>query len=188
MVPEPRSLYALRFFLVSVLLLTCAAVLSAGLLILIPVDANRPSNRFSGAFVMTTFLLLAGSHFLHRAVAMVRLERQRLFRLCLLRALCAGTLFVAVQVYALASLIQHQHPADSSAPGAAFVVVMAALHGMHFVIALLFLTYVTVQAFADRYDHEYFFGVTVCSRFWHLLAVVWCAILVVMMIVRYYAS
>ena len=66
--------------------------------------------------------------------------------------------------------------------------VIAALHGMHFVIALLFLSYVTVQAFADRYDHEYFFGVTVCSWFWHLLAVVWCAILVVMMIVRYYAS
>ena len=187
MVPEPRSVYALRFFFLAAALLAIAGVLSTALLRLFPVETAKPSNRFSGAFVVSTILLLAGSGCLHRAVAMVRIERQSSFRRWLLRATCAGTLFVAVQVYALVSLIKLQHPDDATAQGAAFIVVLAALHGMHFVIALLFLSHVTVQAFADRYDHEYFFGVVVCSWFWHLLGIAWCAILGVMLIVRFYA-
>ena len=44
-------------------------------------------------------------------------------------------------------------------------------------MALLFVVFVTVNGFADRYDHEYYFGVRVCTAFWHILCVVWLAIL-----------
>jgi len=40
--------------------------------------------------------------------------------------------------------------------------------------------YVTVQALADRYDHEYYWGVTLCAWFWHALGLVWCVILATM--------
>jgi cytochrome c oxidase subunit III len=46
----------------------------------------------------------------------------------------------------------------------------------------LFLVFVTVQGFADRYDHEYYWGVLVCACFWHALGIVWLAILFVLVI------
>jgi hypothetical protein len=54
-----------------------------------------------------------------------------------------------------------------------------ALHAMHFTLALMFLVWVTLGAFADRYDHEYFWGVVVCAWFWHALGIAWGCILIV---------
>lgn len=60
-----------------------------------------------------------------------------------------------------------------------FVLVFVTLHGLHFFVALLCLIFVMLQAYANRYDHEYHWGVTVCSAFWHLLGLAWFAILAV---------
>ena len=168
------------------MLLFVAATLALALVeMFLPAPTALP-NRFSIAFGLSTLLLLFGSGCMFRAVESVRRERQRPFRRWLLLALAAGTLFVSVQTYALTCLIRQQPPDEVSTGAAAFVAVFAALHGMHFVVAMLFLCYVTVQALADRYDHEYFWGVTICSWFWHALGIAWLAILVVMMIARFY--
>ena len=104
----------------------------------------------------------------------------------LIFAIVAGVLFVVTQTYALTCLIRQQKHEDESSSAALFVAVVAMMHAMHFVIALLFLSHVTVQALADRYDHEYYWGVTVMAWFWHGLGIVWLAILVVMAIARFY--
>ncbi len=186
MVPEPRSAYALQFFLLAAFVLTLAVGVSFALFELIPIASPTRPNQFSIAFGVSTWLLFSGSGCIHRAIGFVRRERQRPFRQWLVLALTAGTLFVAVQTYALTCLIQQQHPDDASTGAAAFVAVFATLHVMHFVIALLFLCHITVQAMADRYDHEYFWGVTICGWFWHALVIVWLAILFVLLIARAY--
>ena len=89
------------------------------------------------------------------------------FRRSLIGALVAGTLFVGVQSYGLKCLMRNQ-VADETQTGAnAFIAIMVALHAMHLSLALLFLIWVTLNALADRYDHEYFWGVRVCAWFWH---------------------
>ena len=177
-----RSDFALRFFAVSAVLLIVALTLSSVLRALVPAVDGREPTRFHPAFAVTTLLLFCGSAALSRAVAFVRRERQRPFRRSLMGALLCGTLFVGIQTFALSMLI-HQQPADEASTGAgAFVAVVASLHAMHFVVALLCLVYVTVQAFANRYDHEYYWGVTVCAWFWHALGVAWCAVLAAMVI------
>ena len=186
MVPEPRSAYALRFFLVATSLLLVAAGIAFALLELFPPVSTRSPNQFSSAFGASTVLLLIGSAALFRAIESVRRERQKPFRQWLMLALASGTLFVSTQSYALTSLIRRQTPDEETSGAAAFVAVFAAMHGMHFVIALLFLSYITVQAMADRYDHEYYWGVTISAWFWHALGIVWLAILVVMFIARFY--
>lgn len=187
MVPEPRSAYALQFFLLAATLLATAGGLSLVLIDQLPRDSSVLPNRFSIAFGVSTCLLFSGSGCMFMAVAAVRRERQREFRGWLKMALIAGTLFAGVQTYALTCLMRRQPAEDVEAgAAAAFVAVFAAMHGMHFVIAMLFLSYVTVQAMADRYDHEYFWGVTVCAWFWHALGIAWLAILSVMLIVRFY--
>ena len=187
MVPEPRSLYAVRFFLLAVFLLVVTLGLSLALLWLIPPISTGPSNQFSPAFGISTCLLFMGSGCLFRAIESVRRERQYSFRRWLVLALTSGTLFVAVQTYALTSLIRRHSVNDASTDAAAFVAVITVLHAMHFTIALLFLSHITIQAFSDRYDHEYYWGVTICAWFWHALGIVWVAILVVMLIARFYA-
>ena len=185
MVPEPRSAYALQFFLLAAVVLAAAASLSYVLTETLFVPKLKP-HQFSAAFIVSTGLLMAGSACMFRAVESVRRERQRPFRRWLELALTMGTCFVGVQTYALTCLIRQQPPEEVSTGAAAFVAVFAVLHGMHFVVALLFLCYVTIQALADRYDHEYFWGVTICAWFWHALGLVWLAILVVMLIARVY--
>jgi cytochrome c oxidase subunit 3 len=186
-VPEPRSAYALQFFFVAASLVAISLAMSMALVKIFPIDQGTRPNRFSPAFGVSTCLLFAGSGCLTQAVQSVRRERQRSFRRWLFLGLAAGALFVATQTYALSCLIRRQTADEDSSGAAVFVVVFAAMHAMHFVIALLFLSHVTVQAMADRYDHEYYWGVRALAWFWHVLGIAWLMILFVMFIARYYS-
>lgn len=174
-----RSEFAVRFAVVSALLLLVAGSLATVLLHFLPMPTRQLPNHFPRAFIVSTILLLIGSWSLSQARGFVRRERQVPFRRHLLISLAAGTLFVAMQTYALTGLIRQQRPEDVSIGAGAFVAVMASLHAMHFVVALMFLVFVTVRAFADRYDHEYYFGVTICAWFWHILGIVWLLVMAV---------
>jgi heme/copper-type cytochrome/quinol oxidase subunit 3 len=177
-----RSEFAVRFAVVSALLLLLAGALAAALLRIFPVPVGRAPTQFPPVFAISTVLLMVGSVALSRAKSHVQRERQQPFRRALLVGLTAGTLFVTAQTYALTWLIRQQQPADVQVGAGAFVAVIASLHAMHFVVALMFLVFVTVQAFADRYDHEYYWGVTICGWFWHILGIAWLVVLAVMVI------
>jgi cytochrome c oxidase subunit 3 len=172
-----RSEFAVRFAVVSAMLLLLAGALAAVLLQIFPVSARPAPTNFPPAFIVSTGLLMIGSMSLSRACRFVRRERQRPFRRHLLLSLAAGTMFVTTQTYALTGLIRQQPPSQVQVSAGAFVAVIATLHAMHFVVALMFLVFVSVQAFADRYDHEYYLGVTVCTWFWHGLGIVWLVVL-----------
>lgn len=187
-VPEPRSAYALQFFLLSTTLLAIAIATSRMLMLVIPGTGMWRGNPFSPAFGISTLMLFMGSWCLFQAIQSVRRERQRLFRRWLRFALAAGTVFVAVQTFALSRFMTTQSSDDAETGIAAFVAMAAGLHGMHFVVALLFLCFISVQAWADRYDHEYYWGVTICAWFWHALGIIWVAILTVMMIVKFFSE
>jgi len=171
-----RSAFAIRFFVASLAVLASALLVGALLIAAMP-PAVFPSVRFPPAFAASTVAVLLGSLFLNRALGCVRRERQPEFRRQLVLALAAGALFVAIQMSALNWLVQRQAPQEVPTGETAFVTVMAALHALHFIVALLFLVFVTVQAHAHRYDHEYYWGVLVCSWFWHALTVLWLAVL-----------
>jgi cytochrome c oxidase subunit III len=176
-----RSDVALRFAGAAMLVALAAGGFAFLLMRWFPPTAF-PELRFPPLFAVSTLLLLLGSVSLSRAIAAVRRERQVLFRRRLLMAVVFGTIFVAVQISSLNWLIQRQVPEETATGAAAFVIVMAGLHAMHFVVAVWFLIFVTVWALADRYDHEYHWGVTVCAWFWHALSVVWVAVLTVVAI------
>ena len=174
-----QSQFALHFFLLSVALLSLAGGVAQ---LLVHWGTPRPAGdalSFPKAFWLTTVFLLAGSAALQRALTMVRLERQRQFRQSLVLGLVAGTAFVGVQTYGLWCLLQRQTAEQVAVGASAFVFVFATLHALHFTVALMFLAFVTLKAFADRYDHEYYWGVTVCTYFWHALAAIWLCIVAV---------
>lgn len=178
---EP-STFARRFFWLTLSVFTVGCAIGRLLVLL---NAGRPPaewGHFPPAFAVSSALLLMGSIALHQALEAVRIEKSGLFRRSLLIALGAGTLFVGIQSFGLWCLIQRQRPEDVSTGVNAFIVMLAALHGLHFIVALMFLSYVTIKGFAARYDHEYYWGVQICVWFWHALGAIWLAILGVFLI------
>ena len=161
----------LLFFFVAVVLFSLAGGISYGL-----IHLAGPTN-VEIAFAVSTTLLFICSVTLQNAHRQVKRERQRHFRISLLIGLAAGTLFIAVQSFGLWSLLHIQDPLKAQTGSEAFVLVFAISHALHLSIALLFLTYVTMKAFADRYDHEYYWVITACACFWHFLGLAWLFIL-----------
>ena len=186
-VASPRtpqtSRLTVRFIVVAGLLYGLSGTIAAVLIRFVPNPPSTGRLTLPPVFWITTGLLAVASAELHYSVQQVRRERQRLFRRSLGMALIAGTLFVAFQACGLRFLMQNQIPDEVQTGSAAFVTMLVALHAMHLMLALLFLVWVTLSAFADRYDHEYYWSVSVCAWFWHALGAVWLVILAVFMIV-----
>ena len=176
------SRQARRLYVVVACAITLAGGLAGLLIHLTPPGHVGGDSGFPPAFPISTVLLAAGSGWLVRAVQQVRRERQRAFRRSLVLALGAGVLFVGVQSWGLWWLGRQQNPAAAQTGANAFVLVFAVLHAIHFTVALLFLAWVTLRALADRYDHEYYWGVSLCGYLWHALGIVWLVILAVLVI------
>ena len=130
---------------------------------------------------MSTLLLFTGSLKLSHALDAVQWERQPEFRNHLKVAAVVGMLFLSLQCWNLQLLLPRQSVSDAS-HSESFVFVVVLLHAMHFLVAVFFLLWVLLNALNDRYDHEYYWGVTVCTFFWHALGVIWLVILTTLII------
>jgi heme/copper-type cytochrome/quinol oxidase subunit 3 len=181
---ETASGFAVRFFHTAALLYAAVVLLTWLLTRLLPAPVPGPTLRLPWAFLVSTALLLATSILQERALAAVRLERQRPFRRRLLAALGTGCLFIVFQGYGLWWLLRSQErtAAAASTGAAVFAFALAFLHAMHVSVAALFLVYVVLKSHVDRYDHEYHWGVVACAWLWHGLGIVWLAILAVFVI------
>lgn len=177
-----QSEFAVRFFQAGAVAVAASLGLTWALLKLLPPDTT-PESTVPPAFALTTMLLIGVSVLLHKGLSSVRRERQTPFRRGMLGGLVCGIIFVGVQGYGIAGLLQVSNTAEVQTGALAFVAVFTALHCLHVSVAMLFLVYVTLQSLVDRYDHEYYWGVTVCVWFWHALGIAWMAILAVFAIV-----
>ena len=175
-----RVSLARRFYLATILQAAVVIVVSIVLCYAFGRQAPAEKIRLPRAFVISTILLAVGSWYMERAHAFVKRERQPEFRRALLLSLAFASAFVAVQGYGLWAIDKGvQNPASSQLGVHGFVIMLTALHGMHFIVAQSILLWVTLSAFADRYDHEYFWGVTFAKWFWHALGIIWVGILFV---------
>ncbi|HXY35081.1 MAG TPA: hypothetical protein VEI07_12700 [Planctomycetaceae bacterium] len=177
----PESRFVLRFFALSAGLFTTAGLIT--FLLCRFVAPPRAPGQFiiPAAFGFSTVLLILCSVSQALGLAAVRRERQHPFRRDMLWALAFGTAFVGVQVFGMWCIVQnlraHQNAGEAQLGATALVMGSAAMHALHVIVALLVLTYVTLRGLNDRYDHEYSFGVAVCSWFWHILGALWILIL-----------
>ena len=177
------SRQALQFFALATVAIGLAAILFWLLSRLFGKPQTAEQILFPPAFAVSTTLLLLGSFSLHRAVGFVRIEKQRPFRFWLIVSLLLGSLFMGVQTYALWLIFPTERAYETATLGvSAFVLCLTTLHGLHFGVAMLFVAFTISRAWADRYDHEYNWGVQACAWFWHFLVVVWIGVMVVIAI------
>ncbi|QDT52715.1 Cytochrome c oxidase subunit 3 [Caulifigura coniformis] len=162
------------------LIVTSSLGIFAGCLRLFGHPSPGDSLQFPVAFGVSTLLLLAGSIAMNRALHFVCMERQPEFRGWLKVTAVLAALFMGIQSYGLLGMTPAtRSPTETSLGVRPLVMTLAGLHVMHFFVATLFISVVLSRSIADRYDHEYHWGVTVCAWFWHLLGFVWMAILAV---------
>ena len=175
-----QSRLALKFFVTSLLVLAVAGLILELLASVFGRPVHIGQFWFPPAFGVSTVVLAVGSVAMQRAIGFVRRERQRPFRAWLGVGLGCGTLFLGIQSYGLWTLLPGERAAaDASLGVTPYVLMLAALHAAHLSVAVLFLVYVLLQALADRYDHEYYWGMRVCACFWHALGVAWLFILAI---------
>lgn len=173
---QSRSNLALCFFFAS----TGALMLGfGGAWLAIDASVNVPQGpgiQFPAAFGVSTLLLMIGSATLQNASRHIRCERQRMFRRRMFQSLVIGISFVMFQTQGLWFLLRQQESGQTiGLSGGAFAFIL--MHGVHFMVALLFVVFVLLQGLAGRYDHEYSWGVTFCAWFWHFLGIVWLMII-----------
>jgi heme/copper-type cytochrome/quinol oxidase subunit 3 len=177
----PESKFALRFFALSIGLFGAAGLTAFALSRLVAPPRAPGEFVIPAAFVFSTTFLILCSIAQARGLTAVRRERQRRFRRAMLGALALGTAFVGVQVFGMWCILQNlrasQNAGEAQLGATALVMGAAALHALHVTVALLVLSYVTLRALSDRYDHEYSFGVAACGWFWHILGMLWVFIL-----------
>ena len=176
-----RGDFALRLFALYTSSVIFAAVVAMVLSAVFGLPEKSGAIQLPIAFHVSSVILLLGSWQLHVASSAVRQEKQIPFRRALVVSLALGILFVGTQTYGIWCLMSSYTPTtqDTQTNAQGFVFVFIALHGLHFTVAMMFLVFVTLQGMVDRYDHEYYWGVTVCEWFWHILGIVWLAILAV---------
>ncbi len=173
---EKPSQLARVFFFVSCGVLGAAIFIAWALVATSDFSGKSDRLVFPPAFIVSTVFLAFGSWHLECACRQVRIERQDPFRQHLLRALIYGIAFVSTQTYGLWCFMAQQAIASLiGVRGGAFAFVV--MHGVHFVVALLFVVFVLLRAIANRYDHEYSWGVVFCTWFWHALGILWLIIM-----------
>ncbi len=129
---------------------------------------------------VATAVLIATSLALEGSLAAVRREHQAVFRRRMGWALALGVVFFAIQGVGLGALCERHLAAGGNSTGWILLFVLVALHAAHVLVGLGLLGYVTRQAFAGRFDHEYHLGLTLAARYWHFLDAVWLAVLATM--------
>jgi len=131
------------------------------------------------SFWISTLLLVLVSVFLQRACWMVHRERQFGFQCWLLWAMLAAVIFVVVQSFGMVELLnQHFSETDGSTKVYGMSFTLSFIHALHVFGGMVFLAFVTRQAFRHKYDHEKHWPVDHCASYWHFLDVVWACMLI----------
>ena len=141
--------------------------------------------RIPKSFWVSTVLLILTSVFLHVACCMVRREKQARFRRWLLIALGGAVAFTVLQSFGLYDLLStHFSQDDGSTKVYGMSFTLSFVHVLHVIGGIIFLCFVTFQAFRNRYDHERHWAVDNCASYWHFLDVVWACMLIVFLVTR----
>ncbi len=137
------------------------------------------------SFWVSTFLLLLTSLFLQGAVWQVRRERIRDFRIWLIAALIAATLFIAAQAFGMQYLLAtHFTQVDGSTKIYGLCFTLSLVHALHIFGGIGYIGFVLVQSYRGKYDHERHWTVDNCAGYWHFLDIVWFAMLATFLITK----
>jgi cytochrome c oxidase subunit III len=121
---------------------------------------------------VNTVILLWSSYTMHRALRAIRRgNAQRLADWLSITALL-GLIFLGVQGYEWARLLQFGLTLSSSVYGATFYTLIGC-HAAHVFGAVMWLLILLTMAKKHRFGPEHYVGVQVCSLYWYFVVALW---------------
>lgn len=152
-----------------------------GFLVYKPVNAARPDFQdphevlgiaFTGVLAA---ILLASSLTMVLALAAVRRNDQRFFRIWLLSTAVLGLCFLGGQVYEFMELYHEGVTLSSSMLGTTFFV-LTGFHGTHVAIGVIWLFSVFFRSLRRGYSSNDYMDVELGGLYWHFVDLVWVAV------------
>lgn len=172
-----RPVLVLRFAILSSCVFLLSALLTSSLLAWLP--AMGAVFGVPIVFGVATVWLLGGALTQTLALKRVRREKQAALRRWLVVSIGLASVFNAFQSVGLASIMPATDTTILAQTGSVpFAIGVVVMHGLHMIVAEMFLCWITVQAFNERYDHEYYKPLWMCVGFWNFLSVIWLSLLV----------
>jgi cytochrome c oxidase subunit 3/cytochrome o ubiquinol oxidase subunit 3 len=121
---------------------------------------------------LNTFMLLASSFTVVRALAAIQNGNRTRFLRSLAMTALFGTAFLAIQVFEYSNLVHEGLTLSGSPFGMAFFS-LTGVHGAHVLIGVLWLTRILWNGLHGKYTQDDHFGVEFFGLYWHFVDVVW---------------
>jgi len=131
---------------------------------------------------LNTFLLLASSFAVVRALAAIQIDDRKKFLRSLALVGVLGVVFLAVQMYEYSHLGSEGLTLSSGPFGTAFFT-LTGFHGFHVLIGVIWLFKVFWNAFNGKYTKDNHFGVEFFGLYWHFVDVVWILIFTIVYLI-----
>ncbi|MEE9405189.1 MAG: cytochrome c oxidase subunit 3 [Algisphaera sp.] len=133
---------------------------------------------------LSTFIILASSAAMHRALKNIQRERQGPFRKNLVLTLVLSGLFLLVQAPSLGGLMYDHFQADTGHALLGLIFFLILTHALHVIGGIIPLAVVTRNAHQGHYDHESHGPVKYLAMYWHFLDIVWMVMFGVLLFTR----
>jgi cytochrome c oxidase subunit III len=121
---------------------------------------------------VNTFILLWSGYTMHRALRAIRKGNAVELVDWLAVTALLGMIFLSVQGYEWARLLQFGLTLSSSVYGATFYTLIGC-HAAHVFGAVIWLLIILVMAKKSRFTREQFVGVQVCGIYWYFVVALW---------------
>lgn len=169
----PRSvnpkIFTMWLFIVSIVMLF-AAFTSAYLVR--KAEGNWVEFKLPDLFYYSTGVLMASSISMHAALIAAKKDQFNALRLSISITFVLGLVFLAMQYYGWAQLVE-MNVYFVGNPSGSFVYVFSGLHGLHLISGLVVLLVALVAAFRLRINAKALTQIKICSTYWHFLDALW---------------
>jgi cytochrome c oxidase subunit 3 len=156
-------------FIVSIIMLF-AAFTSAYLVR--KAEGNWVEFKLPDLFYYSTGVLIASSIAMHAALIAAKKDQFNALRLSISITFVLGLLFLVMQYYGWAQLVE-MNVYFVGNPSGSFVYVFSGLHGLHLVSGLIVLLVALLAAFQLKINAKALTQIKICSTYWHFLDALW---------------
>ncbi len=178
----PRSvnpkIFTMWLFIVSIVMLF-AAFTSAYLVR--KAEGNWVEFKLPDLFYYSTGVLVASSISMHAALLAAKKDQFNALRLSISITFVLGLLFLIMQYYGWAQLVE-MNVYFVGNPSGSFVYVFSCLHGLHLISGLIVLLVALVAAFRLKINAKALTQIKICSTYWHFLDALWVYLFIFLLI------
>ncbi len=121
---------------------------------------------------LNTVFLLCSCYTMLRAMRCIKAGQQQPFVQWLAMTALLGSIFLGVQGSEWVSLVHDGLTISTGMYGATFYTLIGC-HGLHVLVAVLWLCIVLFQARHRRFSQQHYIGVEICSMYWYYVGAVW---------------